>query len=65
MVRRKMARDLKTKADGHYTMSVSIESMVALEKIARDLEKSLGVRMTRAQVLVHVISAYNGRGSSE
>lgn len=57
-MRRVAAKDLKTQGRNRYSMSVTTDSMAALEKIALDLEKTLGVRMTRAQVLYHIINVY-------
>lgn len=54
----KPARDLKLAAYGKYSMSVSRDTMVELEKIARDLEKVVGVHLTRTQVLKHLINVY-------
>jgi len=57
-MRRVPAKDLKTQGRNRYSMSVTTESMVALEKIALNLEKTLGVRLTRAQVLDLLITTY-------
>jgi hypothetical protein len=42
-------------------MAVNRANLMAMEQIARDLEKSSGVRLTRTQVLQHLISFYNSR----
>jgi hypothetical protein len=54
----KPARDLKLNANGKYSMSLSRDTMVALEKIAEDLEKVVGVPLTRMQVIKHLIALY-------
>jgi hypothetical protein len=56
----KVARDLKFQGN-KFSMAVNRANLMAMEQIARDLEKSSGVRLTRTQVLQHLISFYNSR----
>lgn len=59
MARYRAARDLKMNATGRNTsMSVTLDVLKQMEAIGDDLEKRLGIKFTRTQVLQHLISIY-------